>query len=126
MSSTQAKGHALGPIDSNWDEEKERNKPLSVSWCGRETHPRGHGVNISFLLALHGGEVLSTMAGPEHHWYRWELRLRQDLGGYGDREVFGPALGGDSRDGMIGNGYHDRLQGMVLTCNRDRTRSIRP
>lgn len=64
-----------------------------------ENSPGGHGVNFSLLLALHGGQVLSTMAEPEHHRYRWQLRVREDLGGHGDRQVIKPTLGGDSSDG---------------------------
>lgn len=40
------------------------------------------------------------MAGPEHYRHCWQLRLWQDLSGYGDRQVAKPSLGGDSGDGM--------------------------
>jgi hypothetical protein len=59
-----------------------------------------YGVDIAVLFACSGGQVLSAMAGLEHHWYCWELRLRQNFSGYGDREVAESALGGDSGHGM--------------------------
>lgn len=88
-------GHALSPID--------RLTPAAINEpfgpMVEENSPGGHGVDLSLLLALHGGQVLSTMAEPEHHRYRWQLRVREDLGGHGDRQVIKPALGGDSSDG---------------------------
>lgn len=103
MSATSEPGHALSPIDHL---RPTAINHLLVRWWQERYFPGGHGVDLSFLLALHGGQVLSAMAGPQHHRHRWQLRVWQDLGGHGDRQVAKPSLGGDSSDGT---GFEDML-----------------
>lgn len=56
------------------------------------------------------------MAGPEYHWYRWQFRVRKDLGGHGDRQVLEPALGRYLGYGAKWNIL--MLWDSALTCSR--------